>query len=143
MSVQLWNFKDGGQDFWPWINILKGFLFNPSMNYGSSKSAKIVLLKSIFDVKNQLNFFKKKLFKNINLGDHYLVKTFFSRLNFWTTLLSKIIPNFWWTDIPRRNFLNFSLGRYICKIVNSLVSNFCISFVWLTSLSLRAKKIDH
>ena len=44
---------------------------------GSSKSAKIILSKSIFDVKNQLNFFKKSFhFKNINLGDHLLVKTF-------------------------------------------------------------------
>ena len=34
---------------------------NPLMNYGSSKSAKIVLSKSIFDVKNQLIFFKKNL----------------------------------------------------------------------------------
>ena len=43
--------------FWPRINILKGFFFqNPSMNYGSSKSAKIVLSKSIFNVKNQSNF---------------------------------------------------------------------------------------
>ena len=60
MSVQLWNFKDGGP--------LKAIFFaknqkNPSMNYGSSKIAKIVLSKSIFDVKNQLNVFKKK-----NLG---------------------------------------------------------------------------
>ena len=31
------------------------------MNYGSSKRAKIVISKSIFDVKNQLNFFKKDL----------------------------------------------------------------------------------
>ena len=59
ISVWLWNFKDGGpkkQDFWPRINILKGNLKkeNPSMNYGSSKSAKIVLSKSIFEVKNQL-----------------------------------------------------------------------------------------
>ena len=37
------------------------FLNNPSMNYGSSKSAEIVLPKSILNVKNQLNFFKKKL----------------------------------------------------------------------------------
>ena len=47
MSVQLWNFKDGPkvQDFCPRINMLKGFfLNNPTMNYGSSKSAKIVLL---------------------------------------------------------------------------------------------------
>ena len=35
------------------------FLKNPSMKYGLSKSAKIVLSKSIFDVKNQPNFFKK------------------------------------------------------------------------------------
>ena len=31
------------------------------MNYGSSKSANIVFSKSIFDVKNKLIFFKKKL----------------------------------------------------------------------------------
>ena len=50
------------QIFWPRINILKGFFFqNPSMNYGSSKSAKIVLSKSIFDVKNQLNLKKNPL----------------------------------------------------------------------------------
>ena len=48
---------------------------------------------------------KKKLSKNINLGDHYLSKTFFSKLNFWTTLLSKITPNFWQTVITRGNFL--------------------------------------
>ena len=51
MPVRMWNFKDGGskkQDFWPRINILKGFFEkNSSMNYGSSKSAKIVLSKSI------------------------------------------------------------------------------------------------
>ena len=50
------------QDFWPRIKILKGFFFlNLSMNYRSSKSAKIVLSKSIFDVNNQLNFFEKKI----------------------------------------------------------------------------------
>ena len=37
------------------------FFLNPSMNYGSSKSANIVFSKSIFDVKNKLIFFKKKL----------------------------------------------------------------------------------
>ena len=59
------------QDFWPRINILKGIYFlNPLMNYGSSKSAKIVLSKSIFDVKNQLNFFKK----NLGLGQIFCPK---------------------------------------------------------------------
>ena len=33
----------------------------PLMNDGSSKSAKIVLTKSIFDVKNQQNFFIVRL----------------------------------------------------------------------------------
>ena len=37
---------------------------------------------------------------NINLGDHFLIKTFFSNFNFWTTLFSKIMPNFWRTGIP-------------------------------------------
>ena len=48
------------------------------------------------------SFFKRILSKKINLGDHFLVKTFFSRPNFWTTLLSKVAPNFWRTDIPHR-----------------------------------------
>ena len=37
------------------------------MTYGLPKSAKIVLAKSIFSVKN---FSKKISSKNINLGDH-------------------------------------------------------------------------
>ena len=44
------------------------------MNYGSSKSAEIVLSKSIFYVKNGQNFFyvNKNSFKNINLGDDFM-----------------------------------------------------------------------
>ena len=55
ISVRLWNFKYGGskkQDFWPKINTLKG------MNYGWSKSAEIVLLKTIFYVKIRENLKK-------------------------------------------------------------------------------------
>ena len=48
------------------------FYNNPTMNYGSSKSAKIVLSKSIFYVKNRWNLKKKKIFKNINLGDYFM-----------------------------------------------------------------------
>ena len=59
------------QDFWRRINILKEFFFkNPLMNYGSSKSAKIVLSNSIFNVKNQLIFFKK----NLGLGQIFCPK---------------------------------------------------------------------
>ena len=75
---------------------------NPTSNDSLSKSAKIILSKSLLEVKKESNFFKKKS-KNINLGDHYLSKTFFSKLNFWTTL--QITPNFWQTVITCRNFL--------------------------------------
>ena len=50
------------QDFCPRINMLKElFLNNPAMNYGTSKSAEIVLSKAIFYVKTQRNSFKKKI----------------------------------------------------------------------------------
>ena len=54
------------------------------MNYSSSKSAKIVPSKSISLVKSvRRPFFIKKFFsKNINIGDCFLVKYFFSKLNF-------------------------------------------------------------
>ena len=76
MSVRLWNFKDGGSynaSFFPKNeHAYKNFFYNnPAMNYGSSKSAETVLSKSIFYVKNGI-FSKKKSFKNINLGDHFL-----------------------------------------------------------------------
>ena len=50
------------------------------MNQASSNSAKIVLSKSIFYVKNGQKFCKKN-FKSINLGDHFLEKAFFSNFN--------------------------------------------------------------
>ena len=75
------------------------------MNYSLSKSAKLALSKSILYVKNQSNFFKKyKLSMNINLGD------FFSKFNFLTTLLSKIMPNF-----PHRNLKKKSL--VVCRFL--------------------------
>ena len=47
------------QEFWPRIDILKGFFKILLMNDSSTKSAEIVFSKSIFDVKNQLNFSKQ------------------------------------------------------------------------------------
>ena len=66
ISVRLWNFKDGGslkakflvKNQYTQRNSFK----NSFDDYCTSKSAKIVLSKSIFDVKNQLNFKKKMLF---------------------------------------------------------------------------------
>ena len=77
MSVRLWNFKDGGSlnaSFLPKNQHAqrKPLYFENTGSTSLSKSAKIVLSKSIFYVKNQRNFFKKKSFKNINLGDHFL-----------------------------------------------------------------------
>ena len=43
------------------------FSKNPSMNYGLSKSAKILLSESIFDVKSKSNFFKKKKYLRISI----------------------------------------------------------------------------
>ena len=87
------------------------FLFkNPSMIYGSSKSAKIVLSKSIFYVKN---FSKKKNWYQFR-RPFFVKKTFFSNFNFWTPLFSKIIPNFWWTVIHWWILLNcFPLSMLI------------------------------
>ena len=78
MSVRLWNFKDGGSlntRFLPKNQHAQriSFLNNPMMNDGLSKSAKIVLPKSIFHVKNQQNFFKETIFCK---------KPFFSNFNF-------------------------------------------------------------
>ena len=56
-------------------------------------SAKIVFSKSIFDVKNQSNFRKKKLSKNINLGDCFLV-FFFLNLIFEPLYFLKLRPIF-------------------------------------------------
>ena len=62
----------------------------------------------------------------------FLLKTFFSRFNFWTILFSKIMPYFWITDIHRRNFSIFFpssmlildekkhfYGSVLMKIINS------------------------
>ena len=52
------------------------------------------LLKSIFNVKNQQNFFNFLFsLRNINLGDHFFLKTFFLQLQFSDILFSKIMPN--------------------------------------------------
>ena len=71
------------------------FLKILSMNDSFTKSAKIVLSNSIFDVKNRQKF---QLFfsqENINLGDHFLKKKmFFSRVKFWTILLLELCPIF-------------------------------------------------
>ena len=67
VSVRLWNFKDGGTlkaRFWAKNQHTQGIFFflDSLMNFGSSKSAKILLSKSIFYVKNQQIFFSHFFF---------------------------------------------------------------------------------
>ena len=71
MSVRLWNFKDA--TFLPENRHAqrKLFLNNPAMKYCSSKSAEIILSVN-FLCQKLTEFFQKKSFKNINLGDHFL-----------------------------------------------------------------------
>ena len=68
------------QEFCPRINLLKGKLF--TMNYGSSKSAEIVLSKSIFYFKNQRNFFEKKIIEEYQFRRAFFVKIKNSNSNF-------------------------------------------------------------
>ena len=81
------------------------FLKNPLMNYGSSRSAKIVFLKSIFDVKKSTNF--------LDFFFH------FKDINFWTTLFSEIMPNFWWIIIHRRSIFFHWVCLFLAKNVAS------------------------
>ena len=50
--------------------------------------------QSQFWMSKIIRIFKKKLSKNINLGDHYLLKTFFSKLNFEPLYFLKLRPIF-------------------------------------------------
>ena len=98
----MWNFKNGGSKKARFLAKnqhpqRKSLHFMNAMNFGLSKSAKIYL---IFFVKNWQNFLIFFSLMNINSGDHFLLKTFFSNLNFWTTLFFKIMSNFWQTGIP-------------------------------------------
>ena len=84
------------QDFCPKIDMLKGNCFKTILQWW--------LIKKCSNRTFKVNFLCQKpteSFKNINLGDHSLKKPFFSNFNFWTTLFSKSMPNFWWTGAPR------------------------------------------
>ena len=70
MSVWLWNLKMVGPKKQESTYSRENFFKQSVMNYGSSKSAKIVLSKSIFNVKNQLNFLRR----NLGLGQIYWSK---------------------------------------------------------------------
>ena len=66
------------------------------MIYDSSKSAKIVLSKTIFNVKNQLNFFKKVFFKEYQFKRPFFGKSisFFLNSIFEPLYFMKLCPIF-------------------------------------------------
>ena len=59
------------------INLLKIRLDQRGPVSANALSGKAGICQLSAAVKNQPNFFKKISFKNINLADHFLVKTFF------------------------------------------------------------------
>ena len=69
-----------------WLNInssqRKSLNFANWCNGEVSNSAKIRFSKSIFNVKNHLNLSDFFSFKNMNLGAHFLLLTFFDNINF-------------------------------------------------------------
>ena len=99
----------------------------------ASKSAKIVLSKSIFYVKKHLNlsdlFFS---FKNISLEEGFLLLSFFENFNFWTSLFSKMVPNFWgsvWTSVKVKLKDDFHFIDFFAKIY-SLLTDFAKLHHW-------------
>ena len=62
-----------------------------------------------------------------------MLKTLFSRFNFWTTLFSKIMPNFWWTDIPSRRGSLLSSNPIFISSANyfQVFDSFHLIKVWI------------
>ena len=52
----------------------------------------------------------------MSLGAHFLLLTFFDNINFWITLFSKMMPNFWQLAIrPNLKINESSLGMLIFR----------------------------
>jgi hypothetical protein len=61
--------------------------------------------------------------KNISLKEGFLLLSFFENYNFWTTLFSKMVPNFWqsvWTFVKVKSKNNFYLTDFFAKIYSLL-----------------------
>ena len=128
MSVRLWNFKEES-------TCSKDFFKQSYNELWFVKKCQNRTFKVNFGCQKLIEFFQKKILsKNINLGDHYLLKTFFSKLNFWTTLLSKITPNFWQFVITRRNFLKIIPWWHVDSWPKSLL--FRIHHLWNSTTEL-------
>ena len=101
VSVWLWNFKDG----WSWKVRFLAKNQHTQMKKCSvdewqfvKKSQNPTFKVDVWCQKSTDFFFHFLSFKNINLGEHFLLKTFFSSLKFSTTLFCKICPIFTFID---------------------------------------------
>ena len=82
----LWDFQTGCKKLERFLDknqhTQRIFFKNRSMNYGSSKSAKIVLTMSIFYVKNQSIFFKKNFIQEYQFRRPFVGKNIFFLIQF-------------------------------------------------------------
>ena len=79
-------------------------------------------LKVIFLCQKSFESFWFFLLKNINLEEDFLLLLFFEKFNFWTTLFSKLVPNFWlsiWTSVKVKSKNYFHFTDFL------LISNSC------------------
>jgi len=122
---EVWIYVDSGNDalsinissvveFQRWW-VLKKQAFRPRINMPPRKNLwKILRVMTVCQTVSKLYFQSQfwmskinRIFSKKKLSRRPLfIKFFFSKLNFWTTLLSEITPNFWQTVITHRNFLN-------------------------------------
>ena len=61
--------------------------------------------------------------KNISLEEGFLLLSFFENFNFWTTLFSKMVPNFWrsvWTSVKVKSKNYFYFTDFFAKIYSLL-----------------------
>jgi len=61
--------------------------------------------------------------KNISLEEGFLLLSFFENFNFWTTLFSKMVPNFWrsvWTSVKVKSKNHFHFTDFFAKIYSLL-----------------------
>ena len=90
------------------------------------------VVKKCLNLTFKVNFLCQKSFesfwfffslKNISLEEGFLLLSFFENFNFWTTLFSKIVPNFWqsvWTSVKVKSKICFHFTDFFAKVYSLL-----------------------
>ena len=89
------------------------------------------VVKKFLNLTFKVNFLSQKSFesfwffslKNISLEEGFLLLSFFENFNFWTTLFSKMVPNFWrsvWTSVKVKSKNYFYFTDFFAKIYSLL-----------------------